>query len=270
MTLPTFVVENFSPNLTAHVQPADAGIIKCFKAHYCACFMNHAIDRYDSDVSPADIYDINILEAMQMANIAWNEVDTTTIHNCWHKSGILPKSLFNLASTTSTVPSVSVSFLLNNDPVDTAIAAAEKELANSLSHLEQLGVLQPSNRMALHELLNPVNENGMHDASGSEMEIFQAVMEHVESEQTREMNGSDVEDLNALSTDAKLKPAHHEALKAASTLQAYVADLNEPFACELEDILAKFGHQTCLDEFKSLRPTAITDYLPRLASNALE
>ncbi|KAG6869386.1 hypothetical protein C0995_003600, partial [Termitomyces sp. Mi166 len=85
-------------------------------------------------------------------------------------------------------------------------------------------------QMALYKLLNLVNKNGMHDASSSEMEIFQAVMEHVESEQTRKMNGSDVEDLNALSTDAKLKPAHHEALKAALTLQAYVADLNEPFA----------------------------------------
>ncbi|KAG6871475.1 hypothetical protein C0995_004294 [Termitomyces sp. Mi166 len=215
---------------------------------------------WEHDVSSADIYDINILEAMWMANIAWNEVNTTTICNCWCKSSILPESLFNPASTTSTVPSVSVSSLLNNDPVDTAIAAAEKELANSLSHLEQLSVLQPSNRMALHELLNLVNKNGMHNASG--------IMEHVESEETREMNGGDVEDLNALFTDAELKPACCEALKAALTLQAYMADLNEPFACELEDILAKFSHQTCLDEFKSLCPTAITDYLPQLASNA--
>jgi hypothetical protein len=27
-------VVNFTANLTAHVQPADAGIIRCFKAHY--------------------------------------------------------------------------------------------------------------------------------------------------------------------------------------------------------------------------------------------
>jgi len=27
-------VENFEPNLTAHVQPKDQGIIRCFKAHY--------------------------------------------------------------------------------------------------------------------------------------------------------------------------------------------------------------------------------------------
>lgn len=33
-------VENFTPNLMAHVQPADAGIIQCFKAYYQASFMN--------------------------------------------------------------------------------------------------------------------------------------------------------------------------------------------------------------------------------------
>ena len=27
-------VENFQPNMTSHVQPMDAGIIRCFKAHY--------------------------------------------------------------------------------------------------------------------------------------------------------------------------------------------------------------------------------------------
>src|SRR6266852_4796045 len=32
-------VENFEPNLTAHVQPNDQGIIRCFKAHYCAKFI---------------------------------------------------------------------------------------------------------------------------------------------------------------------------------------------------------------------------------------
>ena len=53
-------VINFAPNLTAHVQPADAGIIRCFKAHYHARFASHAIDRYD----------IDILEAMHLAAIA--------------------------------------------------------------------------------------------------------------------------------------------------------------------------------------------------------
>jgi hypothetical protein len=37
-------VENFAPNLTAHVQPNDAGIIRCFRAHYRGKFVSRAID----------------------------------------------------------------------------------------------------------------------------------------------------------------------------------------------------------------------------------
>jgi DDE superfamily endonuclease len=33
-TLTNIHVENFEPNLTAHIQPNDQGIIRCFKAHY--------------------------------------------------------------------------------------------------------------------------------------------------------------------------------------------------------------------------------------------
>jgi hypothetical protein len=32
-------VENFTANLTAHVQPNDASIMRCFKAHYCNKFV---------------------------------------------------------------------------------------------------------------------------------------------------------------------------------------------------------------------------------------
>jgi hypothetical protein len=75
-------VENFEPNLTAHVQPNDQGIIRCFKAHYRSKFIQYAIDRYDDSVTPAHIYDINQLQAMRLAEVAWREVDTTTIRNC--------------------------------------------------------------------------------------------------------------------------------------------------------------------------------------------
>ncbi len=51
-------VENFTPNLTAHVQPNDQGIIRCFKGHYRAKYINHVIIRYDSGITPAKIYDI--------------------------------------------------------------------------------------------------------------------------------------------------------------------------------------------------------------------
>ena len=57
-------VENFAPNLTAHVQPNDQGIICCFKAHYRAKFIHRAIDCYKADITPSNIYTIDQLKAM--------------------------------------------------------------------------------------------------------------------------------------------------------------------------------------------------------------
>ena len=57
-------VEIFLPSLTSHVQPMDAGIIQCFKAHYHKLFIAHSIDQYDVGIHPLKIYKINQLEAM--------------------------------------------------------------------------------------------------------------------------------------------------------------------------------------------------------------
>lgn len=62
--LQNICVENFEPNLTAHVQPNDQGIIRCFKAHYCIRFIQRAVDRYDKGITPGDIYQTNQLQAM--------------------------------------------------------------------------------------------------------------------------------------------------------------------------------------------------------------
>ena len=62
-----------------HVQPQDQGIIRCFKAHYRVRFIQQAIDCYDENITPAQIYDINQLQAMQIADAAWRNVDTMTI-----------------------------------------------------------------------------------------------------------------------------------------------------------------------------------------------
>jgi DDE superfamily endonuclease len=79
-------LEWFEPNLTSHVQPLDAGIIRCFKAHYRRAFCIRALDH--DDAGESDIYKIDLLEAMLMAREAWNEVSATTIKNCWDHTGI--------------------------------------------------------------------------------------------------------------------------------------------------------------------------------------
>ncbi|EGN92024.1 hypothetical protein SERLA73DRAFT_79951 [Serpula lacrymans var. lacrymans S7.3] len=89
-SLTNIEVENFKLNLTMHVQPNDQGIIHCFKAHYHAQFISCAINHYNADVMPSKVYNIDQLEAMRLAQDAWNRVDTTTIQNCWTKAGILP------------------------------------------------------------------------------------------------------------------------------------------------------------------------------------
>ena len=137
-------VEIFQPNLTAHVQPNDAGIIWCFKAHYCHHFCSRAIDCYKQGITPSDVYVINQLEAMHLAGPAWNEVDTTMIQNCWHKAGILPSSAC-LPTITSLI-SVPVSMLVNTPThVLDSIPQAEEGVKSTLEELQSLSILQQSN-----------------------------------------------------------------------------------------------------------------------------
>ena len=140
-------IENFAANLTSHIQPLNASIIRIFKAHYCKTFIFWAIDRYDNGITPSLIYDINQLEAMRMADLAWHEVDTSTICNCWCHAGILPEAS---ASAELPAPSVPVASLLNT----------EQDIRESLDLLEQKEVLSRQNCMSIDELLNPDLENG--------------------------------------------------------------------------------------------------------------
>jgi len=78
-TLTNIRVENFEPNIMAHVQSNNQGIICCFKAHYHARFIDRAINFYESGITPSQIYNINQLKAMQLADQAWSEVDMSII-----------------------------------------------------------------------------------------------------------------------------------------------------------------------------------------------
>jgi DDE superfamily endonuclease len=70
-------VEFFEPNLTSFVQPLDAGVIRCFKAHYRSNFCRRAIVL--DEAGESDIYKIDLLEGMLMAEEAWSAVTAETI-----------------------------------------------------------------------------------------------------------------------------------------------------------------------------------------------
>lgn len=84
-------LEPFEPNMTSHVQPLDAGIIRCFKAHYRRQLCTRAIEL--DEAGAEDIYKIDILEAMRMANKAWEAVSELTIKHCWDHTKILSYAL---------------------------------------------------------------------------------------------------------------------------------------------------------------------------------
>jgi len=87
----------FEPNMTLFVQPLDAGIIRCFKAHYhqqmCLCAIE--LDNAGED----DIYKVNLHEVMLMANAAWDSISTKSIAACWDHTAInRPADRFDLLS----------------------------------------------------------------------------------------------------------------------------------------------------------------------------
>ncbi|KIK12615.1 hypothetical protein PISMIDRAFT_120562, partial [Pisolithus microcarpus 441] len=79
-------LEYFEPKLTSHIQPDDTGIIQTLKALYQKAFCLRAIDL--DEVGEAEIYKINLLEAMMMVTEARNNVQSTTIANCWNHTKI--------------------------------------------------------------------------------------------------------------------------------------------------------------------------------------
>src|SRR3954468_10420753 len=79
-------IEFLAPNMTSFVQPLDAGIIRCFKAHYRQAFCIRALDL--DDAGEQDIYKIDLLEAMLMAENAWTSVTAQTIMHCWDHTEI--------------------------------------------------------------------------------------------------------------------------------------------------------------------------------------
>lgn len=253
-------VENFQPNLTAHVQPMDQGIIRCFKAHYRARYIRRAIDIYDGGVTASEIYDINQLQAMRLADIAWCDVDTTTIRHCWRKAGILPTTD---SPSVLAQPIIPISSLCNIDVTDLnqdPAANAENEVRNALNNLQATGVLRPRNRMDIEALLNPPEESWIMEETRDE-EICQAVLAARNVQEEGPINGGDddVED------DSPLEPypTHREVFQAASIINRYIEHLDNPLARKLEAILASFGRQIHSEESRSMSSTHLTDYFTR-------
>ena len=242
--LRSIIVENLEPNLTAHVQPNDQGIIRCFKAHYRARFTHRSIDRYNSGVPIADIYAINQLEAMRIADEAWRDVNADTIRHCWRKAGILPDNL-DPRSPTPSIPIES----LPTAPLD-PISHAEATLTTAIDSLVDTGMLRHLDRMDLNEILDPVEESAAAEVWTDE-EIFQAVLEGDEDSE----DASQAEPILP-------QPTRQEVFSAVEVLRRFTVSMDDVDARRLESALGSFTRMLRVSSQAEMVSSKITDYFP--------
>ena len=126
---------------------------------------------------------------MQIADLAWCEVDTMTIWNCWRKAGILPES----AESHPINPSIPISLLLQHPSEslqENPAVEAKREVEAALDDLVATGALQKTNQMDIESLLNPEGESTLLTEM-SDQEIYQAVMDTVDACENIHINGTD-------------------------------------------------------------------------------
>ena len=159
-------------------------------------------------------------------------------------------------------PTIPISSLLNVDNSSTMedpVVAVERGVQHSLDQLESTGVLQACNRMDIESLLNPVEESRTGDNPTNE-EICQAVLDGQKAWEEGLVNDGD----DNVDDDASIEapPTPHKVHLAASVINWYVNNINDPLAHKLEGVLASFSQQMCLEETRSMVDSRITDFFP--------
>ncbi len=204
----------------------ETGIICCFKAHNCWLFIACSTDHYNASIHPSEIFKINQLEDIYLADIVWSHVTPEVHLNYWRKAGILPSPENSLAHATIPTPNLvmSIDNLLN------PVKLAEDALSTELDLLMSCDCLLQQNQMDLEELLNPEgkHESGMETCTDEEV--------------IKSLQGKDLEG-NIHDNQGEEKPlhtvSHKEALRAAEILSEFASDHTEDWACKLESILIK-------------------------------
>ena len=83
-------------NTTSVLQPCDQGIIKCIKGRYRMHMMKKLILNVEIGKSEEKV---NILDAIYMITSAWNDINQSTIRNCFKKAGIIKDAIIEEEQT---------------------------------------------------------------------------------------------------------------------------------------------------------------------------
>ncbi|KAI7960756.1 hypothetical protein MJO28_001245 [Puccinia striiformis f. sp. tritici] len=204
-------LEFFLPNLTAHVQPMDAGIISAFKSHYKQRFISRSIQRYDQGVTITQVYKIDQLTAMHISRMAWDHVTPKTITNCWNHTQILPQN----KSRDSTEAAMDVS-------------EAQTGLEEQIGRLQSIGLIHPTNRMSVNEFLNPPEDNAVVEWTTDEIFEYQK-QEAADSESDNE------------EPEPRAKPTVKAVFSAINLINEFIHDEDSAFANHLNHALHSYS-----------------------------
>ena len=136
------------PNMTSHIQPLDAGIIRSFKAHYRRLYILRVLDHDDEGKN--DIYYIDQLEGMNLSRTAWNLTKSTTVANCWRHAGILHPSQLPAGKETPSEDS--------RQKCVKEVKEAEEKLKETLNVLVSSENVTKKNLLSVDELLDVPGE----------------------------------------------------------------------------------------------------------------
>ena len=84
---------------TSRLQPLDAGIIRAFKCKYRKKLLKYVVSRIDEGKNASEIIqDVNIAKRIDCLQVAWRDVSTETIINCFQKCGSGQESVNNITN----------------------------------------------------------------------------------------------------------------------------------------------------------------------------
>lgn len=180
---------------------------------------------------------------MKLAAEAWYTVSETTIANCWRKSGILSSR-----DHDGSVKIGSEKDCLENLRVESIVEqAAEEALISDLDTIQSLGLVHPTNRMSITNLLNPVGEHTSGLEEWTPEEIFQSIQDE---EKENELAEND-----PIPTP---RPTHKKFLEASETMLSYLRCEDGSEARRYETaIRAAVRHCRRIRDKAALQPTLL-------------
>nr|CCA26103.1 jerky putative [Albugo laibachii Nc14] len=110
--LSNVTVQMLPTNTTSFLQPQDAGIIQSFKCEleqlktrYIAGKSDELLDKAaevgneNVETQMESLYTVDVLQAMQWAQEAWETVTRTTVANCWRHTKIIDDEVYELVES---------------------------------------------------------------------------------------------------------------------------------------------------------------------------